>query len=338
MEGYAGSGNKMKTGKLTENVWKRSVRNQIKTKRDEVLAGAGIGENCAVFSCEQDNLLSVSVQPVIWSGAYAAKYAVYGAVNAIAASGAEPAAIVFSMLLPENTEEGQIREWTAQTEAACAGLGIQAAGDGIRVTEAVNHPVFTVSGIGKSAGKGFFSVKEVKPGQDIVMSKWAGLEGTAVLAREKEKELLTKYPFRFIEEAKEFDRFLSIVPEAATAVKSGVCAMHAVSEGGIFGALWEMAEGAGVGLEIDWKRILVKQETVEICEFFGLNPYLLMAGGCLLMAADNGHGLVRALEEASVPAAVIGKTTDGNDRIVINGEERRFLELLKPDELYKIIR
>ncbi len=336
MEGHVGSN--MKTGKLTENVWKRSIHNQIKTKRDEILSGAGIGEDCAVFSCGQDSLLSVSVQPVIWGGEYAAKYAVYGAVNAIAASGAEPAAIVFSMLFPEHTEEGKIKEWMAQTETACAGLGIQAAGDGIRITEAVSHPVFTVSGIGKSAGKDFFSVKEIRPGQDIVMSKWAGLEGTAVLAREKGKELLTKYPFRFIEEAKEFDRFLSVVPEAATAVKSGVCAMHAVSEGGIFGALWEMAEGAGVGLAIDWKRIPVKQETVEICEFFGLNPYLLMAGGCLLMAADNGYSLVRALEGVSVPAAVIGKTTDRNDRVVVNGEECRFLEPPKTDELYKVIR
>lgn len=170
-----------------------------------------------------------------------------------------------------------------------------------------------------------------------MVSKWIGLEGTAVLARAKEKELAARYPFRFIDEAKDFDRFLSIVPEAATAVKSGVCALHGVTEGGIFGALWEMAEGAGVGLEIDLKKIPVKQETIEICEFFEINPYCLISGGCLLMTADNGYDLVRRLGEGHIAATVIGKTTDGNDRVIRNEEERRFLELPKPDELYKVL-
>ena len=84
------------------------------------------------------------------------------------------------------------------------------------------------------------------------------------------------------------------------------------------------------------KRIPVRQETIEICEFFELNPYELVSGGCLLMVADKGYDLVRELEEEHIPAAVIGKTTGDNDRIVINKEERRFLEPRKPDEIYKI--
>lgn len=327
----------MKTGKLTENVWKRSVLKQIKTKRNEVLIGAGIGEDCAIFSLGDDGMTAISVQPVIWKGENAAKHAVYGAANAVAASGAEPVAIVYSILFPANVEEAFIREMTGQIEEGCRMLHIQTAGDGIRITEAVNRPVLTVAGIGRLMGKEAASVKKIRPGQDIVASKWIGLEGTAILAREKEKELLKKYPYRFIEEAKEFERFLSIIPEAATAIKSGVCAMHGVTEGGIFGALWELAEGAGVGLEIYLKKIPVRQETIEVCEFFEINPYELISGGCLLMAADNGYELVRALEEVHIPASVIGKTTDSNDRIVMNEGERRYLELPKPDELYKVL-
>lgn len=333
---YLGSGNKMKNGKLTENVWKRSVLKQIKTKRKEVITGAGIGADCAVFSLEGSGLSAVSVQPVVWKGENAAKHAVYGAANAAAASGAEPVAVMFSALLPVSTEEADIRAMTEQIEEVCGQLNLQAAGDGIRVTDAVNRPVLTMTGIGRLTGDAA-SVKKIRPGQDIVASKWIGLEGTAILAHEREEELLTKYPFRFIEAAKEFDRFLSIVPEAATAVKSGVCAMHGVTEGGIFGALWELAEGAGVGLEIDLKRIPVKQETIEICEFFEINPYELLSGGCLLMAADNGYDLVRALAGTEIAAAVIGKTTQSNDRVVINEDERRFLELPKPDEIYRVL-
>ena len=326
----------MKNGRLTENVWKRSVLKQIKTKRKEILIGAGIGADCAVFSLEGSSLTAVSVHPVVWKGQNTAKHAVYGAVNAVAASGAEPVSVLFSILLPTSAEEYHIRVMTEQIEEVCGQLNLQASGDGIRVTDAVNRPVLTVTGIGHLTGEAA-SVKRIRPGQDIVASKWIGLEGTAILAREREKELLTKYPFRFIEAAKEFDRFLSIVPEAATAIKSGVCAMHSVTEGGIFGALWELAEGAGVGLEIDLKKIPVKQETIEICEFFEINPYEFISGGCLLMTADNGYDLVRTLAGTGVSAAVIGKTTGKNDRVVINEEERRFLELPKPDEIYKAL-
>lgn len=327
----------MRTGKLSENVWKRSILRQIKTKRDEVLIGAGIGENCAIFSLGDDSLTAISIHPVIWKGENAAKHAICGAANAVAASGAEPVAIIFSMFLPENIEEVHIKAMMAQIEEECAALHMQVSSDCIRITEAVNRPVLAMMSIGRLLGKEAASVKKIKPGQDIVASKWIGLEGTSILARAKEEELLAKYSFRFIEEAKEFDRFLSIVSEAATAIKSGVCAMRGATEGGIFGAFWELAEGADVGLEIDLKKIPIKQETIEICEFFEINPYELISGGCLLMVADNGYDLVRALEETHIPAVVIGRTTGSNDRVVINEGEKRFLELPKPDELYKVL-
>ena len=328
----------MRTGKLPENVWKRSVLRQInKRKREEVAIGAGIGENCAVLSFDGKEMTCMSLYTGCWPGEDTARLAVHGSVNALAASGAEPTAVNISALFPEGTEEESIRKMAAQIGEECMLLGIEAAGFHIHVTESVNRPAVTVAGVGRRAGGGRgISLKGIKPGQDIVASKWIGLEGTYLLAKNKEKELLARYPSRFIKEAKEYDRFLSTVPEAAIAVKSGVCAMYSVSEGGIFSALWEMAAGAGVGLEIDWKKIPIKQETVEICEFFEISPYELASVGCLLMTAERGHDLVRVLEKAGIVASLVGKTTDNNDRIVVNGEERRFLEMPKADELYKI--
>ena len=326
----------MRIGKLPENVWKRSVFRHInKTKREEVKTGAGIGEDCAVFSFGSEEMTSVSLCTVCRPGEDTARLAIYGSVNMLAASGAEPVAVNISALMPEGTEEESVRSMAVQTGEECALLGIQAAGIHIQVTKGISCPAITVAGIGRQAAEGI-SLKGIKPGQDIVVSKWIGLEGTYLLAKNKEKDLLARYPCRFIKEAQEYDRFFSAVPEAATAVKSGVCAMHSIAEGGIFGALWEMASGAGVGLEIDWKKIPIKQETVEICEFFEFSHYELASVGCLLMTTERGHDLVRVLEKEGIAASVIGKTTDNNDRVVVNGEERRFLEMPKPDELYKV--
>ena len=54
------------------------------------------------------------------------------------------------------------------------------------------------------------------------------------------------------------------------------------------------------------------------------------------MTAWDGIGLVAALEKKGIPAVIVGKTTAGNDRILFNEEERRFLEPPKTDQIYKL--
>lgn len=171
--------------------------------------------------------------------------------------------------------------------------------------------------------------------QDIVVSKWIGLEGTAQLARRHYERLRERFPRRMIDEAAAFDRYLSVVPEAATAMKSGVCGMYVVSRGGIFAGLWEMAQKAGVGLEADLRKIPVRQETIEICEVFGENPYELLSGGCLIMTAENGNALVAALLREEIPAVVIGRTTKGNDRVLYNRGHKRYLDKPRMERIYQ---
>ena len=161
--------------------------------------------------------------------------------------------------------------------------------------------------------------------QDIVVSKWIGLEGTARLAGANYERLRARFPARMIDEAAAFDRYLSVIPEAATAMKSGVCGIQTVSRGGFFAGLWEMAEEAGVGLEADLRKIPVRQETIEICEVFGENPYELSSGGCLIMTTEDGNALVTALLREGIPAVVIGRTTRGNDRVLYNEGRKSYL-------------
>ena len=179
--------------------------------------------------------------------------------------------------------------------------------------------------------------KAAAPGQDVIVSKWIGLEGTSLLAHRYRDGLLSRYPVYLVDEATRFDRYLSVLPEAAAAVAAGVCAMHDASEGGIFAALWELAERAGVGLTIDMRKLPLRQETVEVCEYCNVNPYELLSGGSLVMTAEDGPGLVAALKERQIPAVIVGKVTDSNDRLLLNGDEVRYMDRPKTDELYRIL-
>ncbi len=328
----------MKVGKVPENVLKRSVFKQLHTKREEVLLGAGVGEDCAAMQLREDEVFVISTDPITGTAQDIGELAIQITVNDLASAGAEPIGVMLTILLPEETEEAELKTVMAQVESACEKNRIQVMGGHTEVTTVVNQIVISVTGVGKAKEGRMISTAGAEPGMDILLTKWIGIEGTAILAKEKEEELRGRFSQPFIDRAKALDQYLSVLPEAATAVKSGVAAMHDVTEGGIFGALWELAEASGVGLEIDLKKIPLKQETVEICEYFGVNPYGLISSGSMLMAAKDGNGLVLELEKAGIPAVVIGKATAGNDRVLLNEDERRFLEPPKTDELYKALK
>lgn len=327
----------MKVGKIPESVLKRSVFRQIHTKREEVVLGAGVGEDCAAVKLSEDEMFVISTDPVTGTATDIGHLAIHITLNDLASAGAEPVGVLLTLLLPEDSREEDLKKMMGQIEKACAQAKVQIMGGHTEVTRAVLQPVINVCGVGKAKTGQLISTSGARPGDDIIATKWIGLEGTSIIAKEKAKELAARYPLGMIQDAQEFDRYLSVLPEAAVAVKSGVSAMHDVTEGGIFGALWELAESSGVGLEIDLKKIPVKQETIEICEFFGINPYELISSGCMLMASKEGTTLLRELEKAGIHASLIGKATKGNDRVLLNQEERRFLEPPKTDELYKVV-
>lgn len=316
---------------------KRSVIRQLHTKRDEVLLGAGVGEDCAAVALGEDEMFVLSTDPITGTAQDIGRLAVLITTNDLASAGAEPIGLMVTLLLPEGFEEPQLKLLMQQLEEACAEVSVQIMGGHTEVTRAVTQPVITVCGVGKVKKGQLISTGGAKAGMDILATKWIGLEGTSIIAKEKEAELRQRFSADFVDRAKQFDCYLSVAKEAQTAVKCGVAAMHDVTEGGIFGALWEMAEASGVGLSIDLKKIPVKQETIEICEFFDINPYELISSGCMLMASPDGNALVRALAEVGISATVIGKATEGNDRVIINDDERRFLEPPKTDELYRVV-
>ena len=340
----------MKTGKISDSVLKRSVLKYISGSDEAVKKGAEVGSDCA-FLCWEGAGLAVSTQTVSLPVEDSSEYAIYAAVNNLAAGGSKPKAVTLAITLPADAEEDCLKQIMSGAARVCKELQISIAGGHTEVSYGVKSPVITVTAMGEcvkvqrlakdsdeaevQAQNGAVSDR-LRPGDAVVLSKWIGLEGTAMLAGAKEQDLLSRYPMHLVRSARGFKKYLPILPEAATALKSGVCAMTDVRNGGIFGALFQLAKGAGVGLSVDLKAIPVKQETIEICEFFDVNPYELLSGGCLLMVARNGEKLVDELAKEDIPASIIGRITSGNDKVVINGEETRFLEPAKPDEIWKI--
>lgn len=332
----------MRLGKISDSVLKRSVLRQIKTRREEILSGAGIGGDCAIFA--PPGVLASAVSEAEVPGERDMVRTLVKCTNNLAASGANPMAALINLILPAEAEEQQLRELMAAAEETGNRLGMQIAGGHTTVSSHVDCPIACVTTYGipmkelEAPGSPLCTTRGARPGQDIVLTKWIALEGTAILAGRKKEQLLQRYPAYLVEEAAGFDRYLSIIPEAAVAVKSGVRVMHDASEGGILATLWELAECSGVGLTIDLRKIPLRQETVEVCEFCEVNPYMLASGGCLVLAADHGESLVEQLGREQIPAVVIGEITDSHDRLIYNAEEKRYLDKPAQDEIYRYIK
>ena len=321
----------MRIGKITENALKRSVLKLIKTEFKES-SSAAVGADCA-FSASKIVYSAVAFYAL--EAADIGYLAVLKAANSLISQGITPDHVDVSILLDENTEERTLKELVKSCIEGCKKVGTVYAGGHTEVSKAVNRPVITATCVGYKEKE--LSLAKPKAGQALVISKWIGLEGTALLAKEKKEELTSKYPVPFINDAADFMEYLDVADEAAVAIKSGVSAIHDLSNGGVFACLWEMGERAGCGLKVNLKSIPIRQETVEICEFFEINPYQLLSGGAILFATDDGEKLVNELGNAGVPATIVGFLQEGKDKIITNEDESRFLEMPQADEIHKIL-
>ena len=176
----------------------------------------------------------------------------------------------------------------------------------------------------------------MKAEQEIILTKWVGLDGTVRIVREREEELKKRFAEGFLRQVKSCEKELRYRQESGMAENIDISYIGEAGEGGIFAALWYLAKELRTGFTVDLKRIPVRQETIEICEYYRLNPYQLASKGCFLITAGGGEVLAEVLRGQAVHAEVIGHLTNTNDKILKNGDDIRYLDRPAPDEIYKI--
>ena len=324
----------MRIGKVKESILKRSVLRQLHNHSEE--GSPASGEDAGVLfmpEFSEDAGVALSVNSIEgWT--FAAKRAVYGAVNSMLAAGAKIKAISLSVLMPQHTEEKQLKFLMKEIDALCTQEDILVLSGHTAVSPFVSTLILSVTAMGIQKKKE--EARAEYTDLDLVIAGTIGREGAAMIATEHANRLEERYAPSYIETAKHLfdDGSMSAVSDILQ--EREVISIHDVREGGIFAALWEMAAAKNVGLSVDLKNIPIRQHTIEVCEYFNLNPYMLRSGGTLLLACANGARLVEQFQKAGIEAAVIGQTTSGNDRLIHYDEEARFLEPPKMDEYYKV--
>ena len=260
-------------------------------------------------------------------------------MNNFACSGGQIEGARLTMLLPQNVKESWIKGYMADFNSYAEAKGIQILGGHTQVSEVFARAQFVVTMLG-TAGDYCANKKKIKPGYDIVMVGQAGLMGADIILKEKREELHTRFPDFYLDMASVKEDAYSIADAARRIADSGmdICYMHDGSSGGVYGALWQMGVWMDKGFEVQHVDIPIRQDTIEICEFFNINPYLLDATGCLFVVVEDGEKLVEYLAEQETEAAVIGVVTEKKEKlIVVNELEHRCLSPVNGDEIHKVL-
>ena len=126
-----------------------------------------------------------------------------------------------------------------------------------------------------------------RPGDTLILTKAAAMEGTAILATDLAAHLQGRVAPELLARAQGLTARLSVVRDGVQAAELGATALHDPTEGGILGALWEMAEASGYGFEVDASAVPILEETRQICAVFGADPLKLISSGAMLIACPS---------------------------------------------------
>ena len=142
---------------------------------------------------------------------------------------------------------------------------------------------------------------------------------------DNQKELFERYSESYLRPVEQIEQLILLGGQVDIAFDHGCIYSHDISRGGVFAALWEMGDALKCGLEVCHDNIPILQETIEICEHTGDNPYMIDGCGSALFVVSDGECLADKLYEAGYEAAVIGHLTENSDRVIVHEDERRFL-------------
>lgn len=281
-----------------------------------VLYGPGIGLDCAVIDLGE-KLLVFKSDPITFATNDIGWYAVQVNANDVSTTGAVPRWMLATLLLPESGSTPEMVESIFdQMYHAAASLGISVVGGHTEITYDLRRPILNGTLIGEVERGRLITPDQMQPGNRLLLTKGVPIEGTALLAREFPEKLRSILSEAEINEAQRFlyEPGISVVRDAQTAARAGrVHGMHDPTEGGLAGALWELAEAGRCRLLVERDAVYIPPLAARVCAAFGLNPLATIASGALLIAAAQEDTLPirRALEAEGITCSEIGRVEEG---------------------------
>jgi hydrogenase expression/formation protein HypE len=296
------------TGKIPIDILKEVIFQNLGAKREEVVLGPSAGIDGAVINVGTKSLI-VSMDPITGALERIGWLAVNVNANDVATFGVEPSFLLSCIMLPEKANRKTAEVISSQMDRAAKALRIAIVGGHCETTPGLVNPIVVGCMMGITTKGKYVTAGGAKCGDKLILTKSAGIEGTAILASDREKQLERTLGIKRVQKAIRLYDQISVVKDAITAFETGkVNAMHDPTEGGIIGGIYEIAVASYLGVEVFEERIPIQTETSKICDYFRIDPLLLVSSGALLISArpEAADKIVGNLRRKKIPAKVIG--------------------------------
>jgi len=336
----------MEIGKVPHDLLNQIVFQKLKHFDQKVKVAPGIGEDCAILDIGEQFLV-LSCDPITGASKEVGRLAVHVSCNDIASCGVRPLGLLVTILLPPGSSEDDLDRVMTEIAETATSLNVSIIGGHTEVTDAVNRIVINTTAVGISDKRNVIFSAGAVPGDKVILTKTAAPEGTAIVAFEKEEELTQEFGVGFVRRAQSMMQQISVIDEGVAAGRLGsaaVHAMHDITEGGVYGALWEMAEASKTGVLVYKESIPMTEETRKICDFYKLNPFRLIASGNMVLTTPDPDLVLKTMHDLNIPATVIGEIVENPMKRLIYKNDKQEIEYMsvlrapKSDELYKLPR
>jgi hydrogenase expression/formation protein HypE len=328
------------TGKVSKDVLKRLVFTCLGVPSGRVLKGPHVGEDSAVLDMG-DRFLVAKANPITGAESRIGWLAVHINANDVAVRGAEPRWYMSVVLLPEGADESLLETIMREQHEACCELGVCVMGGHTEVTPGLMRPIVSGFMLGEAEKGGIVTSGGAKAGDEIILTRGAGIEGTGILAVDLSDRLAGKVDETTLKRAMNMLRQVSVVPEALAASKvKGVHSIHTPTEGGVLNGLLEASEASKLGFKVYEEGILVAPETQAICGVLGVDPLRLLSSGALLITVDPSktETVLSTLKNVGVEAQVIGEMMKGSEHIIVGPDGLKIsVDSVDQDELYRVL-
>lgn len=315
---------------------KRSVLKQLHNKREEAVLQPSVEEMCAGIRVGEKDTALITTAVVYGDEKELGCYGIAKVVNDLASRGGQAVGVDVVIQLPPYAYESRLKAMVGHMESLCEKHHLQMLGVKASVNPVIQSAIVCVTAMGTAMEGQILETKMAKAEQDIVLIGGVGTEGALRILHMREEEIKNRFIPSFFQGLERCSEHLMALDAVGMAIEADASAIHQLSDGGILAGLWELGEAGNLGLEVDLKKMTIRQDVIEVCEFVGVNPYQLSSIGSLLVVVEDGEALVSKLTSQGIVSATIGRTTDKNERVILNGGEKRFLDRPTQGELTKL--
>ena len=315
-------------GKVDGSILSKRVFPYLGSVQKEVIVGPNVGVDAAVIDVSRfPGKMVVSQDPITGAGKNAGFHVVNVCANDVASMGAKPMFFLSTIIMPKGTTEEELEKISKDIERAAKEIGVSIIGGHTEISSKVSDLILSGTMIGFADR--YVSTSGANAGDDVLLTKGAGIEGTAILAESKYRYLSKFLDEGILESAMGMIKELSVVKEALIASSLGAVSLHDPTEGGVLGGLHEMADASNKGFEFYQDNVNLYPETKLICGVLKINPFALISSGALMIVSpkERTEQIMKALKKENIKSTVIGKIT----------KEKRSHKRISQDELWRVL-